>query len=64
MSVTVDFSDLSPHIHRIDGIMERILEHMNPPEIIVGNETEFKFMLQGALEILSEATDVDIPTAF
>lgn len=44
VSLTVDFSDLSPHIHRIDGMKERILEHMNPPEIIVGNETEFSLL--------------------
>ncbi len=44
MSVTVDFSDLSPHIHRIDEMKERILEHMNHPDIIVGNETEFSIL--------------------
>ncbi len=40
-SVSIDFSDLTPHLHRIDGIIERIFEHSNPPDIIVGNEIEF-----------------------
>jgi sugar/nucleoside kinase (ribokinase family) len=39
-SVSIDFSDLTPHLHRIDGIIERIFDHSNPPEIIVGNEIE------------------------
>ncbi|MHA2304917.1 MAG: carbohydrate kinase family protein [Candidatus Hodarchaeales archaeon] len=49
VSVSIDFSDLTPHIHRLGGIKERILEHTNPPEIIVGNETEFCLLVKESL---------------
>ncbi len=43
--VSVDFSDLTPHIQRIDGFQKRILEHpTRPPSFITGNETEFQLL--------------------
>ena len=40
--VSIDFSDLTPHKSRIDGFRKIILSHpKNPPNLIVGNETEF-----------------------
>ena len=37
--VSIDFSDLNPHVHRIDGFRKRILEHpTRPPSFISGNE--------------------------
>ncbi len=43
--VSVDFSDLTPHLKRIDGFRERILEHQTrPPSFITGNETELQLL--------------------
>ena len=43
--VSVDFSDLTPHLQRIDGFRQRILEHpTRPPSIITGNETEIQLL--------------------
>ncbi|MHA2225360.1 MAG: carbohydrate kinase family protein [Candidatus Hodarchaeales archaeon] len=43
--VTVDFSDLSPHLQRIDGFRKRILQHpIKPPSFITGNEIEVKLL--------------------
>jgi len=40
--LSIDFSDLTPHLSRIDGFRQRILNHQNrPPQLIVGNENEF-----------------------
>ena len=39
--VSIDFSDLTPHIHRIDAFRNLILSHPTKvPTIIVGNENE------------------------
>jgi sugar/nucleoside kinase (ribokinase family) len=43
--VSVDFSDLTPHLQRIDGFRIRILEHpTRPPSFITGNETEVQLL--------------------
>ncbi|MFX0182096.1 MAG: carbohydrate kinase family protein, partial [Candidatus Hodarchaeota archaeon] len=43
--VSVDFSDLTPHIQRIEGFKLRILEHpTRPPTFITGNEIEFQLL--------------------
>lgn len=43
--VSVDFSDLTPHINRVDAFRKRILEHPNrSPSFITGNETEFRLL--------------------
>jgi sugar/nucleoside kinase (ribokinase family) len=43
--VSVDFSDLTPHLNRIDGFRKRILEHITrPPSFITGNESEFQLL--------------------
>ncbi len=45
--VSVDFSDLTPHLQRIEGFKHRILEHpRRPPSFITGNETEFQLLAQ------------------
>ena len=59
--ISVDFSDLTPHLQRIDGFRERILEHpVRPPSFISGNETEVRLLAkklnkkpEKAVEILS-----------
>ncbi|MFX0124311.1 MAG: PfkB family carbohydrate kinase [Candidatus Hodarchaeota archaeon] len=43
--VSVDFSDLTPHLQRIEGFRHRILEHpTKAPSFITGNETEFQLL--------------------
>lgn len=43
--VSVDFSDLTPHLQRIDGFRKRILEHTTkPPSFITGNEIEIQLL--------------------
>ncbi len=43
--VSVDFSDLTPHLQRIDGFRKRILDHpIKPPSFITGNETEIQLL--------------------
>lgn len=43
--VSVDFSDLTPHLQRIEGFRHRILEHpTRPPSFIAGNETEVQLL--------------------
>jgi sugar/nucleoside kinase (ribokinase family) len=45
ITVSVDFSDLTPHLPRIDGFRNRILDHpTRPPSFIVGNETEVQLL--------------------
>lgn len=44
-AVSIDFSDLTPHIQRIDGFRKRILEHpIKPPTFIFGNENEVRLL--------------------
>jgi len=41
VNVSIDFSDLTPHIKRIDGFRKRILDHSaRQPSLVVGNESE------------------------
>ena len=43
--LSIDFSDLTPHLSRIDDFRQRILNHQNrPPQLIVGNENEFQLL--------------------
>ena len=43
--VSIDFSDLTPHRSRIDSFHHKILNHKRrPPQLIVGNENEFKIL--------------------
>lgn len=45
--ISVDFSDLTPHLQRIEGFRLQILEHpTRPPSFITGNETEFQLLAQ------------------
>ncbi|MFW9855549.1 MAG: carbohydrate kinase family protein [Candidatus Thorarchaeota archaeon] len=45
--VSVDFSDLSPHLHRVKGFRERLLDHpVRPPSWVIGNETEIRILTQ------------------
>ncbi len=42
--ISLDFSDLTPHTHRMKDFHQKILSHKNPPKFIVGNETEFSLL--------------------
>jgi sugar/nucleoside kinase (ribokinase family) len=43
--ISLDFSDLTPHLSRIDGFRERLLDHpIRPPNLILGNENEFRLL--------------------
>ncbi|MFX1516188.1 MAG: carbohydrate kinase family protein [Promethearchaeota archaeon] len=61
--VSVDFSDLTPHLQRIEGFRHRLLEHpIRPPSFITGNETEVQLLAEEpnappekAIEILSSS---------
>ncbi|MFW9777531.1 MAG: carbohydrate kinase family protein [Candidatus Heimdallarchaeota archaeon] len=45
--VSVDFSDLSPHLHRVKGFREHLLDHpVRPPSWVMGNETEIGILAQ------------------
>jgi sugar/nucleoside kinase (ribokinase family) len=54
--VSLDFSDLTPHQERIDGFREILLAHpKNPPDLIVGNETEFSLLARSEKDSFIEA---------
>ncbi|MFX0204860.1 MAG: carbohydrate kinase family protein [Candidatus Hodarchaeota archaeon] len=41
VKISIDFSDLAPHVKRIDGFRKRIFEHpVRSPSLVVGNESE------------------------
>jgi sugar/nucleoside kinase (ribokinase family) len=41
VKISVDFSDLTPHVKRIDGFRKRLFEHpTRAPSLIAGNESE------------------------
>jgi len=43
--LSIDFSDLTPHLSRIENFRQRILNHANRrPQLIVGNENEFQLL--------------------
>ncbi len=44
VKISIDFSDLTPHIQRIDKIWKHILKHKRPPTQIFGNATEIKLL--------------------
>ncbi|MFX0016273.1 MAG: PfkB family carbohydrate kinase [Promethearchaeota archaeon] len=57
--VSVDFSDLTPHLQRIDGFRKRILEHpTRPPSFITGNEIEFRLLAKKPNQSPEEATQI------
>ncbi|UCG03518.1 MAG: carbohydrate kinase family protein [Candidatus Heimdallarchaeota archaeon] len=63
IAVSVDFSDLTPHLQRIEGFRHRILEHpTRSPSFITGNETEVQLLAkehnktpEEAIKILSSS---------
>ena len=57
--VSIDFSDLTPHIQRIDGFRKRILEHpTRPPSFIAGNEIEIQLLAKKANKKPEEAIEI------
>ncbi|MHA2113590.1 MAG: carbohydrate kinase family protein [Candidatus Hodarchaeales archaeon] len=63
--LSIDFSDLNPHLSRIDGLRQRILNHENrPPQLIVGNENEFLILDKNSNDSITKAgknLSVDFP---
>ncbi len=66
--VSLDFSDLTPHLSRIDGFRERLLNHLTrPPNLVLGNENEFRLLAKlpkaSAMEA-GQALSSDFPEVF
>ncbi|MFW9903910.1 MAG: carbohydrate kinase family protein [Candidatus Thorarchaeota archaeon] len=57
--ISIDFSDLTPHLQRIDGFRNRILEHpTRPPSFITGNETEVRLLAKKPNKTPEEAIQI------
>ncbi len=53
--VCIDFSDLTPHLSRIDSFRQRILNHEHrPPQLIVGNENEFQILAKDSNDSITK----------
>jgi sugar/nucleoside kinase (ribokinase family) len=63
--LSIDFSDLTPHLARIEGFRQRILDHDHrPPQLIVGNENEFLILDKNSNDSITKAgqnLSVDFP---
>ncbi len=55
VKISIDFSDLTPHIHRINKIWKRILKHTRPPSQIFGNATEIRLLARKPKKTPEEA---------
>ncbi|MHA2095463.1 MAG: PfkB family carbohydrate kinase [Candidatus Hodarchaeales archaeon] len=66
--VSLDFSDLTPHQPRIAGFRERLLNHpTRPPNLILGNENEFKLLAnlpKGSATEAGQTLSIDFPEIF
>ena len=66
--VSLDFSDLTPHLSRIDGFRERLLGHpIRPPNLVLGNENEFRLLAKlpkASITEAGQALSFDFPEIF
>lgn len=58
VKISIDFSDLTPHIDRINEIWKRVLKHSRPPSQIFGNATEITLLARQPKKTPEEAIQI------
>ncbi|MHA2337818.1 MAG: hypothetical protein ACXACX_10965 [Candidatus Hodarchaeales archaeon] len=58
--ISIDFSDLTPHIHRVNEIYQLFKEYRNRYFIISGNETEISILGNNLTDEIEKPQDLDV----